>query len=450
MTSRVAEVFSPTARQRQIWDTIQAAPRGSLTLIGYGGAAGGGKTRALSELALDIALTYPGIKILVARRDLVDLRSTTLESFDTHTPQGLVVRRTDSPMVLRHVRDASWPAGVVSTVHFRELKDWMSIASEEYGAALLEEAGEIPRDAALMVLSRLRHPAARKYIVVAASNPWPGWFEDWFVKREIDEAVLLAADVRITFIPAYIRDNPHLPANYEAMMRAMYPDDWVARLVEGRFGGYKGQVYSTLGPHLQWVGGLPDFTRVVGGLDFGGANPEAHKTAGVVAGLTESNRLIRFAHFEHAGPTVHDDLWSWMSGLETRLNRKIMWRGDKTQSWGISQARRAGFHIRPSHGGSDSVVAGIGLVQRRFNDGASFYTEELTRKPVFEGRQQNGQSWYDSMSKYRWQDQPDPDRRVPGVPIKREDDTPDSDRYMHEEADGFPGLIATRVEVRVA
>lgn len=49
MTPTEAKVFVPTRRQRQIWDTVKAAPRGSLTLIGYGGAAGGGKTRALSE-----------------------------------------------------------------------------------------------------------------------------------------------------------------------------------------------------------------------------------------------------------------------------------------------------------------------------------------------------------------------------------------------------------------
>lgn len=431
-------VFTPTPRQRQVWDTIRAAERGSLTLIGYGGAAGGGKTRTLSELALDIALTYPGVKVLVARRDLVDLRSTTLDSFDTNTPQGLVVRRTDSPLVVRYVREGSWPEGVTSSIHFRELKDWLSIASEEYGAALLEEAGEIPRDAALMVLSRLRHPAARKYIVVAASNPWPGWFEDWFVKREIDEAVLEAAGGKIHFIPAYISDNPHLPGNYEALLRAMYPEDWVARLVEGRFGGYKGQVYAALGPHLQWVGELPEFTKLVGGLDFGGANPEAHKTAGVVAGITQSNKLVRFAHFEHAGATVHADLWSWMRGIEATYKRRVMWRADKTQSWGIAQAQQAGFIIEPSHGGADSVVAGIGLVNRRLQDGASFYTEELTRKPTLDGRVLNGQPWYDAMGRYRWQEQPDPDRAVPGVPIKRDDDTPDADRYMHEEADGFP------------
>ena len=445
----LAATFIPTPRQRQVWDTVRAAPPGSLSLIGYGGAAGGGKTRAEAEFALDYALTYPGVRVLVARRDLVDLRSTTLLSFDEHAPAALISRRTDSPMVTRYVRLDSWPDGVTSRIDFRELKDWLSIASEEYGAAILDEAGEIPRDAALMILSRMRHPAARKRVVVAASNPWPGWFEDWFVKREIDERVLAAAGGRITFIPAYIADNPYLPDNYEALLRAMYPDDWVARLVEGRFGGYKGQVYPELGPHLQWVGPLPDFIRLVGGLDFGGANPDAHKTAGVVAGLTSANKLIRFAHFEHAGATVHADLWTWMRGVEATMRRRVQWRADKTQSWGISQARQAGFSIVPSHGGADSVVAGINLVKRRLQDAASFYTADLARKPVLDGRQLNGEAWLDSMTRYRWKDQPDPDRAVPGVPIKREDDTPDADRYMHEEADGFP-VQTVRQQIKLA
>lgn len=431
--------FRPTPRQVEIWNRIAEAPRGSLTLLGYGGAAGGGKTKALAEIAIELAVTYPGNSILIARKDLVDMRGSgqVLEQFD-RASEGLVVRRTDSPLVVRYLRCRDWPEGVRSTVYFKELKDYLSLGSDEYGAALLEEAGEIPKDSALMVLSRLRHPAAKKRVFIAASNPWPGWFEDWFVKREIDESVLKAAGGRIHFVPAFIKDNPHLPDNYEALLRAMYPDDWVARLVEGRFGGYRGQVYAHLGPHLEWVGALPDFTRLVGGLDFGGANLDAHKTAGVVAGITKSNRLVRFAHFEHAGPTVHADLWTWMRGIEAEHHRRVAWRADKTQSWGISQASEAGFLIEPSHGGADSVTAGIGLVNRRLKDGTSFYTAELKRAPTLDSEPLLGMAWYDSMTKYRWKDQPDPDRAVPGVPIKRDDDTPDADRYMHEEADGFP------------
>ena len=37
-----------------------------------------------------------------------------------------------------------------------------------------------------------------------------------------------------------------------------------------------------------------------------------------------------------------------------------------------------------------------------------------------------------------------------GVVARRDDDTPDVDRYMHEEADGFPSMVPGRVRVRVA
>ena len=49
-----------------------------------------------------------------------------------------------------------------------------------------------------------------------------------------------------------------------------------------------------------------------------------------------------------------------------------------------------------------------------------------------------GLAWYTRMTNLRWAQQPDEDRAVPGVPIKRDDDSPDADRYMHEAADGFP------------
>lgn len=437
---RVIE-FVPTERQGKVWDIIAEAPKGSRPFIGYGGAVGGGKTRALAELAVDLLLDFPGNRILVGRKDLVDLRTTTLEEFDRVCPPEIVVRSVNSPIIERHIRLPEWPAGVVSRAFFKELKDPESIGSEQYGAVLLEEAGEIPEVSAKMLVTRLRHPAATKWPFVAASNPYPGWFERWFVDRELPEELIAAAGGQIHFVQAKIADNPHLPDNYESLLRGFFSgdEDWLSRMVEGRFDSFEGQIYRDLGPHLMYPSTqLPAFTKLVGGLDFGGANEKAHKTAGVVAGITESNRLIRFAHFEHSGADVHALLWGWMRGVEARMGRRVMWRADKTQSWGISQADEAGFIINPSHGGADSVTAGIGLVKRRMKDGASFYTSDLAQVPTVDGRKLNGGSWYDRMRRYRWDEQPDETKAAKGTPLKRDDDTADADRYMHEEADGFP------------
>ena len=54
------------------------------------------------------------------------------------------------------------------------------------------------------------------------------------------------------------------------------------------------------------------------------------------------------------------------------------------------------------------------------------------------------------MLRYRWQQQPNPDKAVQGVPIKRDDDTADADRYMHEEADGFPVYAGPAIPRRTA
>lgn len=407
-------------------------------------------TRCLAELAIDLALDNPGTKVLVARKDLVDLRTTTLEEFDRCCPRQLIVRAPDSPIIIREIRDPSWPRGVVSRVYFRDLKDWAGLGSEEFGAVLIEEAGEVAEGAAKMLVTRLRNKASAKYVFVAASNPWPGWFERWFIDRKLPEDLLNAVGATVHFIPAKIADNPHLPANYGAMLNAFFAgdEDWMARMVEGRFDSFEGQVYREITPMMEWKGDLPPFVRLVGGLDFGGANEHAHKTAGVVAGITassedaEKGHLIRLSHFEHSGPDVDDLLEKWMFRVEWLFGNDskklwIDWRADKTQIWGIEQAKKK-HNIVPSHGGSDSVWLGIVQERGRMKDKTSWYVPELTQKPMLDGKALNGESWYDRMRRYRWQVQPDENRSVPGTPIKRDDDQCDADRYMVEEADGFP------------
>lgn len=280
------------------------------------------------------------------------------------------------------------------------------------------------------------------------------------------------------FTGEVISDNPETDAKIKAQLidqlwveerRQEWGEDsnlWASK-VRGEFPLVPvGQVYKELSPSQQWFGKLPTFTKLVGGLDFGGQNDQAHKTAGVVAGVAMDDSLIEFpiprispygakgvlirlANFEHSGPYVHDQLWQWMHDVERLYGRRVEWKASKEQSGWISSAVRNSFHVTANDATAGSVDAGIGLQRRRMGMGSSFFTEDLTRVPRFladdpderwyAGEEMDARPWYERMTNLRWKQQPDEDKQVPGIPIKRDDDTTDADRYLHEAVDELPG-----------
>ncbi len=474
--------FVPTERQRQLYDALLSGPcpgddedvgADSLTLLGYGGAMGGGKTRAIAELAIDAALAFPGNNVLVARHHLSDLSSTTMKEFFAVCPPEMIERRQQAPTTLVQLRLPGWKSGQHSTVNFRHLSDWQGLGSQQYGAVLIDEAGQVDEDAALMLLTRLRHPAQPQRWFVAASNPWPGWFQRWFVRRELPEDALRAASGQVEFIPARIADNPHLPDNYAEINHALMPPSWRERFIEGRFDSLMNRVYPDFDPerHL-WHAPLPRFKYFIGGLDFGGQTETAHHTAAIVAGLARnplsdhlvdhlvdpfadpyadpfsdfprfppaggSSRaageggigtdprhrftLIRLAEFEDRGPGVIQRLEQWQRACTKRFGR-IRWAADRSQSAWIDHQKRQRMNVVPASGAPGSVLYGVNLVYEYLaaDPPVSFYTPELTQFPL-------------RMSEYVWQTGDDPDPK----PRKRNDDLLDADRYMHELVQQLP------------
>jgi hypothetical protein len=450
------ERAAPTEKQKQIWEIIRRTKPGSRTFIGYGGAAGGGKTRGIVELAVDLAEDYPGNKILVGRKDFKDLNTTTLEQFVMHCPPSLIAEKNLNEHWYK-IRKEGWPPGVYSTIIFRELKDYIGLGSEEYGAVLIDEAGEVPRNSALFLLSRMRWqlpdiirntpptpetPWGRKgrelkRIFMAASNPWPGWFEEWFVKRTLDEEALRALDGTIHYIPSLPKDNPYLPDDYEATLRALWPEDWVRRLMEGRWDAFVGQVYPMFSQEAYPLGHcyratLPDkkeWVRVIGGLDFGGQNPFDHYSTGIVAIELKSGRIIRVAEFEERGKNVYDRQLAWMLTQEAQwctqqTGPRIWWVADRSQGLNIQNYQRLGFKVRASKGGHDSVDHGIAQVARRFEkDGngypGSAYLPSLTQFPQ-------------RVAAYHYVEPAGEETEARRHPTKRNNDLLDADRYMHE------------------
>ena len=413
--------FCPTARQRELYTELSEGGASGVSLVGYGGAMGGGKTRAIVELALDAALMHPGNNVLVARQHYTDLHSTTMAEFYRRCPEHLIRERRDSPT---HQVLVSLDQGTIpSTINFRHLSAWTGLGSQEYGSVFVDEAGEVAEEAAQMLLTRLRHPAQEQRWFVAASNPWPGWFERWFVRRELDEQSLALAEGRVVFVPARIADNPHLPANYAEQQRALHRGEWVERFIEGSFDAFAGQVYARFQPRLhRWSGPLPPFVRYAGGLDFGGPSEDAHYTAGIVAGITDSraacgpNVLIRLDEFEERGEGVIQRLEQWQRRCRQVFGR-IRWCADRSQGAWIDHQRRQGIDVVPSRGGDGSVAWGISLVQDRLaaDPPRSFYAPTLERFP-------------ERMREYRWAQESGASPR----PVKKLDDLLDADRYMHE------------------
>ncbi len=437
-----AREFCPTARQLELYSMLSEGDAAGVSLIGYGGAMGGGKTRAIVELALDAALLHPGNNVLVARQHYTDLHSTTMAEFYRRCPEHLIRERRESPT---HQVEVSLSDGAArSTINFRHLSAWTGLGSQEYGSVFVDEGGEVAEEAAQMLLTRLRHPAQQERWFVAASNPWPGWFERWFVRRELDEESLALAAGRVMFVPARIADNPYLPGNYAEQQRALHRGDWVERFIEGRFDAFAGQIYSSFEPRLHaWTGGLPNFARYAGGLDFGGLSEQAHYTAGIVAGITGPDApcgpdvLIRLDEFEARGEGVMQRLEQWQRRCESVYGH-IRWCADRSQSAWIDHQRRRRIDVVPSRGGDGSVAWGISLVQDRLgaDPPGSFYTPNLERFP-------------ERMREYRWAGE----SRGGPKPVKRHDDLLDADRYMHEllqevpQAVKLPGIEIVRQPV---
>jgi hypothetical protein len=67
-----------------------------------------------------------------------------------------------------------------------------------------------------------------------ASNPDPGWVKERFIDQKLDDHV---------FIPALPKDNPHLPIDYVPKLKAIFPESWLKRYLEGDWTAFEGVNY---------------------------------------------------------------------------------------------------------------------------------------------------------------------------------------------------------------
>lgn len=219
----------------------QAAFRRSKALIrGYGGAMGGGKTRALCEEAFDYALERPGILLPIVRQVHTSIINTTRKTFlDQVLPPELRSRKDLVRIKQSQGEDFVEFLWNGSQIHFMGLDNPGKVFSAEFGAVFFDEAHQIMERDVLTMNSRVRQRCQvcneagiadcrhMPHTLVFAFNPaspnhWLNkWFRlaaeptEWGFKR--DTVVPTDAEESVgdmEFFLALPTDNPFLPPNY--------------------------------------------------------------------------------------------------------------------------------------------------------------------------------------------------------------------------------------------
>lgn len=466
-------------KQKLIWDYIRAGKNGQTTIVGWGGSVGGSKTAGMCLVAWKYLLQYPGCNIMIARDTMLNMRNPggTMEKFYEFAPcggelikdGGVIDTKTVTQLPKCRVRLPHWPPGVYSTAFFRGTDNNSFFKSAEITALFLEEADDIQERAVEYGFSRLRQtlPDGRKpkYLMMAVSNPAISWFKSWFIDTLGERQVRLEGVGRIEFFEALQEDNPFLPEDYGKAIKAVVNEELATQMVGGQFEHFEGQIFPFLSEPTHgipqtsyfdkklakqvmgmdaWASDkvrrislsktskqqiiIPKCKYYIGGLDFGGAQRNAHLTTGGVVGILESGRDILIDTFASNGPGVHDRLVDWMLWMQEQLMKgeNIQWCGDKTQTFGLSMLKRAGFWISTNEGKNDSWERGVDYMRRKF---------ALDEKGLPQSMfliTENNRHWLREMQQYRTDPEPNKDGEYKFRQIKANDDRVDMYRYLKE------------------
>ena len=218
----------------------------------YGGAAGGGKSYAICWDALMRCMTYPGTHAYLFRRTYPELEKTLINTMLMIVPPVLGKYLATSHE-MRFING--------SVAHFCYMNDEGSSMLQYQGAEVqwlyFDELTHFTKPMYDYLKTRLRAPKRMgvRPCVRCASNPGgPGhsWVKDYFVDstdvgkkkriKEIDMGDGETERVVIEYIPATVRDNPHIAKDYEIELRQK-PKKLREALLDGKWDAFSGQAF---------------------------------------------------------------------------------------------------------------------------------------------------------------------------------------------------------------
>lgn len=279
----------------------------------YGGAAGGGKSSALLMSAL-LYVDQPGYAAILFRRTFADLALPGALMDRSHEwLQGTGARWNE--------RDKRWtfPSGATITFGCLEHeKDKFRYQGAEFQFIGFDELTQFTETQYRYLLSRLRRlkTSTVPLRVRAASNPG-GEGHEWVMRRFITEGPAAGRP----FIPAKLRDNPHLDAEeYQTNLAELDPVTR-AQLLEGDWNVIpKGPMFDR--SWFQIVDEAPAGARWVRYWDFAATEPKKGRdpdwTAGAKVACVDGVYYIGDVTRARGTPKAVEDLVRQTAELDTR------------------------------------------------------------------------------------------------------------------------------------
>lgn len=227
-------VINLLPKQTEAWNVWESK---EITELGYGGAAGGGKTRLGCYLAITVAEMYPGSRGAIGRKELKTLRLTTIASlFEILKELGYSERdyRYDAQQSVLHFPNGS-QIYFLDTAYSPQDPEYTRFGSLEITWAWVDESNETPEKAKSILKTRV----GRKNDINGVKIK-PFWLETFnpnkgHVHRDYykpwKEGTMPPYRAFIRALPG---DNPHLP---EAYITNLERSDKVTRerLLKGNF-----------------------------------------------------------------------------------------------------------------------------------------------------------------------------------------------------------------------